>query len=243
MDRVFRDTTMEYKIKTNTSNSRGFITMTLLILTPLFVSVFFLSFSFLLVLKRYNQSYFLCYKKGAKIQKTLQGHLKKLIRMNTQAKILRIRRNIAEIRYNAALISLEPINISKAWQNLQEVKSSQKSFAQRQKSILQQAKISLQVQWQTFKLKYKKSIYNVRKTFDPEALAVRKNPPSSDSPDYTPVSNFSEKQKIKISWSMDGFALVPQLLRKSLGLKGISHHHCTVSLKNLKGGLQIKLMK
>lgn len=243
MDRVFRNTAVEYKIKKDTSNSRGFITMTLLILTPVFVSVFFLSFAFLLVLKRHNQAYFLCYKAGAKIQKTLQGRLKTLIRMNTQAKLLRMRRNIAEIRYNTALISLEPINISKAWQNLQEVKSSQKSFAQKQKNILQQAKINLQVQWRTFKLKSKKYIYNVKKTFDSESLALRKEPPSSDSPDYTPVSNFSEKQKIKISWSMDGFALVPQPLRKSLELKGISHHHCAVSLENLKGGFQIKLMK
>ena len=243
MDRVFGNTAVEYKIKADTSNSRGFVAMTLLILTPLFVSVFFLSFAFLLVLKRNNQVYFLCYKKGAKIQKNLQGHLKTLIRMNTQAKFLRIRRNIAEIRYKTALMSLEPFNISQAWQNLQEVKSSQKSFAQKQQSILQQAKISLQIQWRAFKLKSKKSIYNVRKTFDSAPLALRKEPSSSDSPDYTPVPNFSEKQKIKISWSMDGFALVPQSLKKSLGLKGISHHHCVVSLEDLKGGFQIKLMK
>ena len=243
MDRIFRNTAVEYKIKTNTSNSRGFIAMTLLILTPVFISVFFLSFAFLLVLKSHNQAYFLCYKKGAKIQKTLQGHLKTLIQMNTQAKLLRIRRSIAELRYKTALMSLEPFNISQAWKNLKEVQSSQKSFAQKQQNILQQAKTSLQIQWRVFKLKSKQSIYNVRKTFDSAPLAVRKEPPSSDSPDYTPVPNFSEKQKIKISWSMDGFALIPQSLKKSLGLKGISHHHCTVSLEDLKGGFQIKLMK
>lgn len=217
--------------------------MTLLILTPVFVSVFLLSFSFLLVLKRHNQAYFLCYKTGAKIQKTLQGHLKKLIRMNTQAKLLRIRRNIAELRYKMALMSLEPLNISKALQSLQEVKKSQKLFVQQQEGILKQAKISLKIHWQGFKLKSRKYIYNVRKTFNLEPLALRKEPSSSDSPSYMPVPDFSENQKIKISWSMNGFALVPQSLKKSLGLKGISHHHCSISLEGLKGGFQIKLMK
>ena len=217
--------------------------MTLLISAPLFISVFFLSFAFLLVLKRHNQAYFLCYKAGTKIQKTLQGHLKKLMGMNLQAKGLRIQRNIAELGYQAALISLEPISISKAWNHLQKVKLSQKTFSKQQEIILQQAKISLQTQWQVFKLKSRKYIYNVRKTFNSAPLAVHKKPVSSDSPDYVPVRDFSENQKIKISWSMDGFALVPHLLRRSLGLKGISYHHCSVSLEGLKGGFQIKLMK
>ena len=217
--------------------------MTLLILSPLFISIFFLSFSFLLVLKRHNQVYFLCYKTGAKIQQSLQGHLKRLTNMNMQAKILRIRRNIAELRYKSALASLEPINILKARKNLQKVKLSQKSFSQKQEQILRQAKISLQTQWQAFKLKSKKYIYNARKTFHLQPLAVRKEPLSSDSPDYVPVHDFSEKQKIKISWSMKGFALVPQVIREHLGLKGISYHHCSVSLEDLTGDFQIKLMK
>ncbi len=217
--------------------------MTLLILSPLFISIFLLSFSFLLVLKRHNQAYFLCYKTGAKIQKSLQGSLKKLIRMNIQAKLLRIRRNIAELRYKSAVMSLEPINISKAWKNLQEVKLSQKSFSKKQEGILQQAKISLQAQWQVFKLKSKKYMHRVRKTFTLPPLAVRKEPTSSDSPDYVPVQNFSKNQNIKISWSMNGFALVPQSLQKYLGLKGSSHHHCSVSLDDLKDSFQIKLIK
>lgn len=217
--------------------------MTLLILSPLFISIFLLSFSFLLVLKRHNQAYFLCYKTGAKIQKTLQGHLKKIIYMNIQAKILRVRRSIAELRYQAALAALEPINLSKAWMALQEVKSLQKSFSNKQEGILQQAKINLQTQWQVFKLKSKKYMHQVRKTFYLPPLAIRKEPASSDSPDYMPVQNFSENQNIKISWNMDGFALVPQSLRKHLGLKGISHHHCSISLDDLKGGFRIKLMK
>ena len=243
MDRFFGNTAVGYKVKKNTSNSKGFITMTLLLLSPLFISIFFLSFSFLLVLKRHNQAYFLCYTKGAKMQQTLQGHLKKLIRMNTQAKILRLRRNIAEWRYKVALVSLEPVNISKAWKHLQEIKSLQKFFSKKQKNILQKSKRDLQVQWLAFKLKSKKYIYNVRKTFNSAPLAVRKKPVSSDSPDYVPVHNFSENQKIKISWSMNGFALVPQSLQKILGLKGISYHHCSISLEGLKGGFQIKLMK
>ena len=217
--------------------------MTLLLLSPLFISIFFLSFSFLLVLKRHNQAYFLCYQTGAKIQKTLQGHLKKLTGMNTQAKVLRIRRNIAELRYKTTLMSLDPINISKAWKHLQKVKLSQKSFSQKQENILRQAKISLQTQWQAFKLKSKKYIYNVRKTFALAPLAVRKDPLSSDSPDYLPVHGFSEKQTIKISWSMNGFALVPQTLQERLGLKGISYHHCSVSLDDSVGGFHIRLMK
>jgi len=234
---------MEYKIKTNTSNPRGFITVTLLILSPLFISIFLLSFSFLLVLKRYNQAYFLCYKTGAGIQQNLQGYLKKLISMNTQAKILRIRRKIAELRYHSALASLEPMHILQARKNLQEVKFSQKSFSKRQENILKQAKISLHTQWRVFKLESKKYIYNVKKTFHLPPLAVRKKPAESDSPDYVPVHDFSEKQRIKISWSMNGFALVPQGIRKHLGLKGISYHHCSVSLENSTEDFQVKLMK
>lgn len=243
MDRIFGNSTVEYKTKKNTAGSRGFITMTLLILSPLFISLFFLSFSFLLVLKRHNQAYFLCYKTGASMQNTLKGYLKKLTGMNTKAKWLRIKRSLAELKYKSALMSLDPVNILQARKKLQEVKFEQQSFSKKQERILKQAQISLQTQWRTFKLKSKEYMYNVRKTFHLQPLAVRKKPAESDSPGYVPVEDFSEKQKIKISWRMNGFALIPQKLQEHLGLKGISHHHCSVSLKDLTGGFQMKLMK
>lgn len=217
--------------------------MTLLLLSPLFISIFFLSFSFLLVLKRHNQTYFLCYTTGAKIQKTLQGYLKKLILMNTQAKLLRIQRSAAELRYNSALMSLEPISISSAWKHLKEVKSLQKSFSRKQESILQKAKQSFQTQWGAFKLEFKKYAHQVKKTFYLQPLAVRKEPSESDSPDYVLVNNFSKNQKLKISWSMDGFDLIPQSIRRYLELESMSYHYCSVSLGDMKDNFQIKLMK
>ncbi|MDE0151163.1 MAG: hypothetical protein OXK80_01525 [Bdellovibrionales bacterium] len=217
--------------------------MTFLIISPLFISIFFLSFSFLLVLKRHNQAYFICYKTGANIQNTLREHLQKLTSMNTQARILRIKRKIAELRYHSALASLDPVNILQARKRLQKVKFEQQSFSNKQERILKQAQISFQTQWKTFKLKSKKYIYNVKKTFHLQPLAVRKKPAESDSPGYVPVEGFSEKQKIKISWRMNGFALIPQKLQEHLGLKGISDHHCSVSLEDLTGGFQMKLMK
>ncbi len=243
MDRIFGNTSLEYKIKKGSSNPRGFIAMTLLLFVPLFISIFLLSFAFLLTLKNYNQAYFLCYKTGAKIQKTLQGSLKTLIRMNTQAGFLRLRRSVAEWRYKTSLISLEPVNILKARQALQEVKQSQKSFARKQEEILKQAQRKFQAQWTHFKFQSKKYMKKVKKTFALPPLAVQKEPPDGDSPGYAPVQNFSENQKITISWVMDGFALLPRLLSEKLGLKGVSTHHCSVSLEGSTRGFHIKLMK
>ena len=227
----------------NSSRSRGFIFVSFLILSSVFVSAFSLSYVLLRTLKNKSQAYSLCYKAGFKIQSQLKEKLKTLVSMNHKALFLRIKRKAAQAKYYAALSSLNPFAVSEALVELKKVKAEQKTFKAIQKSIFIQSRTLILKEWSHFKLKSSKYLKNLSKKQSKVPLAVEPKPKESDSPSYIPVKSFSKNQNIKISWTMDMFQFLPKKNLKHLDLKGGSSHHCSVSLEGANKNFQIRLMK
>ncbi len=234
---------MEFKARTRASTQRGLISMTLLILSPLFISIFFLSVSMIIALKHHTKAYSLCYQTGVGIQEKLKIQIQSLFLMNKPAQALRIERALREQLLLVALSSANPLAIQEAQIQLKKVKLKQKKIRIIQQRILQQSQILIQKEWMTYKYKSRNWVQNYQKKQIKPPIAVAPYPKNSDSPSYKLVDDFLKKQSIKIFWTMSIFKFIPRWIRSSLNLHQHSQHNCSVSLRGKGNIFYIQLMK
>ena len=213
------------------------------VILPLFISMGFLFISLVYGLNLHVQSYSLCYQTGAKIQMQLKEKLIRLLSMNPKAKNLRLRRKRAEILLKKSLLTGNPTAVSFAVKKLMWIKNLQKIFSIRQRRIILQSQMIVKKEWQKFVIQSKKLKNHFQKKENKTPLAVVKKPKNSLSPDYIPMKNFSENQKIKIRWTMNIFQNLPSFIKELFYFNKVSRHHCTVSLERFFSRFQVRLMK
>lgn len=228
-------------IKKNSQSSRGFITVILFIVFPLFFTIFALSYALLSSVKQHTKSYFFCYKAGAKIQSQLKKNLKKLISLNKKVKNLRSKRKIAEKAFKMAQSTGEPISISTAYANLKLIKIQQKALYYKQKSLFIKSRADLRIGFQKFKSDTDDFLTNIKKQKE-KPLAVKNNSPGEEYPDYALLKPFSKRQTLKLSWKMDHLKFFPVFLKEYLNMEGWSNHSCAVSLMGPGRDFKIRLM-
>ena len=217
--------------------------MTLLIISPLILSIFLLSVSMVTALKHHTKLYSLCYQTGIQTQRSLKTKIQNLFKLNSKAQALRLQRKASKALLYAAIVSGIPIAISKARSQVKKVKLQQKAIRVAQKQILLQGRMIIQKNWIYYKLKSQRWIQNPHKKQIQSPLAVIAFPKRSDSPSYKLADSFEQKQNIKISWRMNIFKFIPSWVRLALNLNSYSKHNCSVSLKEENKNLNIQLMK
>ena len=201
----------------------------LVLLIPLFVSVFVLSYTFLYALKKHSKAYFICYQTGAMIQNQLGENLKSLLKLNPKVKKLRKQRKTAEIAYKKALLTGNPAVIKTAGVFLKITKAGQLRILVLQKSLLAKSSFLVQKRFRKLKKQSLNLMKNLKKRQE-YSLAVKKHPPKADYPEYILRDSFFEKQKLKLIWKMDLLESVPSYLKRDFGKGGNFKYSCSVSL-------------
>ena len=215
----------------------------LTVILPLFISMGFLIISLVYGLNLHVQAYSLCYQTGAKIQKQLKEQLIRLLSMNPKAKNLRLRRKKAENFLKEALLTGNPVVVDVAVKRLMLVKNLQKIFSMRQKRILLNSRMVVKKEWKQFIIQSKKLKNRFQNKENNFPLAVIHKPQTSLSPDYIPMTHFSENQKMRIGWTMNIFQNLPSFIKELFHFNRVSQHHCTVSLENIHSDFRVRLMK
>ena len=198
--------------------------MMLLILTPIFTSIIFLSIAMMMSIKHHTSAYSFCYQTGIRIQKKLKEQIKDLFKFNKE---------VEEIKEDTTASSFTDFFISdEDEERLEEIKEEQEKIFKESSSLIDK-------EWSRYKKSTSKLVHKARKKQIGHPLAVEA--PDNRFPHYEIVDHFSEKQKINIQWDMSIFKFVPQWIRDYLNLNQTSQHHCSTTLleKNQKFNVQL----
>ena len=152
-----------------------------------------------------NQYQHLCRKQGLMAQKKMKETLKKILALNTKAKILNRAHDSVKLLQLKAYFSLNLPLILKTQSLERKIISTKKAVYQLQKSTLSLGHVL--ANRELLKVKQNSSEKNqwfkkyFRANYTPARLQLKKTQKKSrDLPIYQPVKNFSQKQKIRIWW-------------------------------------------
>lgn len=147
-------------------------------------------------------------------QESMGKQLKQLLKLNSRAQTLRIKRKVAEAELKAAQISLDPPAILAAQVRLTAVQIQQKQLRHLQLSWLLQATQSRsQAFSQVQKLKSKIEMESLHHHSKVNSLAVVESPPESPSPDYLLQPNFKQQQKLTLRYKVNLFTKYDSILK------------------------------
>lgn len=209
---------------------------------PLLLTVLFATGLALYALKRKSLAQSICVQQASILQNNLKGPLLKLLKMNTQAKILRARRTVAEARLVQALASGHPAVIAAAKLARDVVVLEQTAFHSKQLALLNEAQ-RLRAHDQR-ELRRRVSLFPAAGVSTPAsfplALAVEPVPATSPSPDYVPVPGFEYAQQQSFEFSINVAADFPFV--RDFVASGWQTSRCSVTLSERSGQWALKIL-
>lgn len=220
-----------------TSGQTGFVVVSLVALIPFLLILMTVIAAGQLAMKRKLTAQALCVGEGLRLQSSLRSTLKELMKLNPQARTLRMERVAAERAVYSALATGNAPGLAAARAALAAVQAAQSALALRQQSLFArgrwlrlQSQNKLKVQLRTLRVENFKS-----EEFYPRALAVEPKPPASQTPDYIPVVGFPRAQNHRFSFTVElGGVLLPLRWRQPA--------KCEVTLKGEENQWQLKIL-
>ncbi len=221
-------------------NERGFLTVSLLIFMPLFMSILAVIAGAFLLMKGDSSTRHECRMRLLSVQTEVASDLKKLLAMNQQAAILRRRRLLAE---RAALAAVEPASKTAAQAALLAVIVQQLAFGVQQQALIIHGKWLSTSGPESARAKIISTAQQTRPEPSANSLPVNTHtmvgafhliatPPGSPTPDYKPAPGFSRTQKMKVRWSLPVNRFLPAWFNQILDLDGIrTSAECSATLE------------
>lgn len=212
-------------------NEKGSVTIAVIALMPLLLAIAVVVFSGYLVLIADAQARHICRAELLRAQADIAQSLNQLFALNPQARLLRIRRNMAEAKVAATFGT--PAHVA-AHAELQTIIREQLALALKQKKWITLARLRAQAAPVLTLSKVRKAIRRRQNLFSETLLFddwhpsrksaqlnLRKIPAQSLTPDYEPGPRFNRTQEIRVGWSFAISSLLPSWLHPFVKLSGL----------------------
>lgn len=222
--------------------------MTLIILSPLLLSIMMLVFATYFLLKADAVARHICRAEVLKAQKSAAESLNALLNLNKEALALRIRRKAAE----AMVASGQPHGIAA----LQTITIQQMAFGKAQRALVLKGKQTSHLAPNLILLRIKSALTKTAAMFgannfiiDGQSISAKFDlvtiPPLSLTPNYDPSILFREKQEMRLTWRFKVFSIMPSWLVKYLGPNNLTlKGDCAGTLeKGVKWEPRLKMTK
>ena len=200
----------------------------LLILAPLFLTLFLVSYTVLGVIQQISKAEFLCIKSAVRIQNTLRGNLKKLMGLNFKVRLAKRARLLAKKAHLAALAA--PPAIAAAYKALKAAEAWQKRLREKQKALLLKSETDVRRGVLSFKMKTRGFLTDIRSKKE-KALAVEEDPPGDAFPEYILMNDFYERQKIIFYFKVNSLKLLPERAANFFNIQKFYDGDCGAALK------------
>lgn len=226
-------------------NQKGYVTTALLILMPLLLAILAVAAASYLIFKDDGKSRHLCRLELLRAQAEVATDLKTLLALNPNAKVLRLRRKIAEAKVAATVGS--PANAA-ALAELRLVISAQSALAAKQRALIAHAKIvsrssplktAGRIRFELQQTQRSRTEANRYSSIDvgtaSAAFDVVATPIDSPTPDYQPSPSFRDRQEMKVTWTFDVSSFLPDWIRPlvhSANLSGQAECSATLEKEN-----------
>jgi hypothetical protein len=171
--------------------------VTVIVFIPLLLALAFTLAVVLHAIKMKSLSQSMCLQGAIRLQTDLKRPLKQLMRMNVQARTLRMQRTLADQNLATALASGVPYAIAAAKAVQTAVIAAQVAFRARQELVLIEARAIRLSDQQRMSVQARSlgATGFVSPTYYYRALAVEPRPRDSLSPDYVKIAGFGRAQQ------------------------------------------------
>ncbi|MEQ1878404.1 MAG: hypothetical protein ABL958_17305 [Bdellovibrionia bacterium] len=196
-------------------NSRGFMTVFLMTLTPLALLLLCVVAALAALLLQWRTSHELCQSRLLSAQRTAARQINDLFSLNPEATLLRLELAAAQAALAASPAGGPPA-VAAAQAHLDDVLLRQTAFRGKQEWLKARAVIDPSMDL----IKAQGEIATLAGIeapgFSNAHLFVRARPAFSGSPDYVPLQNFSKLQALKGRWTLAPARIFPEWLRSKL---------------------------
>ena len=215
---------------------KGFIMTLLLLNLPVFILCLMVLATLIFCIRNYNQAQSYCLKYSLQAQENIKVSLKKLLSLNSKAKMLRNKYKKVKKLYRKALAVGEPISVSILKAKLSIIQQKRRLLDARQKQILRQSRQHIERSFESFRKKVKKfqAEQIQKKHHYPFPIAVSAYPKMDIAPQYRPMRSFSLHQTLSFSWKMPLYYFLPSWLTEFFFEKKLSSYHCSATIKKYR---------
>lgn len=198
---------------TPTLNSQsGYALILFITLLPVIMASLTFLFCSQYLTKNWSQSFHICRSELFKVQTSVAQNLEQLLKLNSQAKSLRVALGLAQAKLAFAMVKADPLLIAAATKEISKINKQKKQLDIIQKSIINHANLKLKAgTWRvTQKLKKQNSENQISAS---SFMKIQISPIKSisnrlavvpDNSDLAPVyelkNPFSDNQMLSVSW-------------------------------------------
>ncbi len=230
--------------KVQTTAEAGAVSLTILAILPFIAVSAVVVMAIFIVLRTQSDTQHICRKSLMRVeQKRLDG-LHRLMLLNVRAKVLRMKRQKAEIEL-AIATAANPAGIPAAQAKLMLVHKHQLVLSVQQKKLIFSINFKTRVEVWNVRTKLQSSIIKSASLFGGTSrlafigsslqygpLAIEARPAMSLTPDYFPAPQFTRRQVVRVQWQFRPIELLPQWMKvKGWGLGASSANSPIGSLK------------
>ena len=222
---------------------KGFILTLLMISVPLLTGSLMVLTALIFCIRNHDHAQKHCLQHTLYAQENIKIALKKLLKLNPNAKKLRKKHKTLNKLYKKALTIGEPISISILKTKLIFIKKQRIALDLKQKYLLNQTTYYVSKAFNAFQKKIKtfQAKQIIKKHHQPYPLAVTAQPKGDIAPVYQPKTHFAKRQTLSFSWKMPLYHSLPITIKNMFFKNQLSSYHCSATIKKQKQQWQTTL--
>ena len=230
---IATDRTPSTKFSAGRTGQQGFAFINLLFLIPAAMMLMSGIVLMALTLRNYNLTTAGCRRAVWLAQTDMGKTLTQMLRLNPEARRLRLQRKIVETELKAAIAAVQPVLVTALEAELTMVTAQQIRLRQQQQRLLIQAGLRRAAARGDFtRQQTQVPVWQVTNSSLSKNLAVNFIPPFDLSPDTVVSPNFEKLQKLTLNWQTNLLAQAPTNLMDTLNIKPlIFKGRCSASLE------------